>query len=459
MIAIRSPSYGIFFQTLIICVLCVITTVLYGSWGRPIWIDEFLHFAVGSFDSTSSAWSAIAGSTSNVNHGQTGIYMLINFWLLKLWGASEVALRLPSLLSAFLLCFFASFALRLRGYGLAWQALAIFIMLCQSYLMYYTGEARPYMPLASATIGTLCYAIAPLAMRKNISIRLVGIFSIIWGVLMHPYFALYWAVLFLFGFWLVWFSGEFRFTLSNFFKFLNVRLCLIGSFIYFLLASQTWLTGSPAFDRNPFEYIPQSKLYELLVWHHTTFMGFPNRGEKLLWFCALAPMFYVFLPKKSKTLINPTVPPMVLILLAMALTGIISSASYYQHYWILTRQWVGSIAIIAVAFVWLCASAVQLIADLLPKRLSSYFLWLAIFCLSLYFWRINSFNTLNRWTSFTTYLTDTVHREEVQAHGTLICPIAPDTWVRLANLNISASTAVWPIFKYYYQEDNPYCSK
>ena len=49
--------------------------------GRPIWIDEFVHFAFGAFGSTSEAWAAITTSINGVNHGQTGVYMLIDYWL------------------------------------------------------------------------------------------------------------------------------------------------------------------------------------------------------------------------------------------------------------------------------------------------------------------------------------------------------------------------------------------
>src|ERR1700741_4257591 len=74
--------------------------LVYASTGRPLWIDEFLHFAFGAFRSTVSAWHAIRHSIASINFGQTGIYMLLDYWLLKAFGANAVALRLPSILSA-----------------------------------------------------------------------------------------------------------------------------------------------------------------------------------------------------------------------------------------------------------------------------------------------------------------------------------------------------------------------
>ena len=29
---------------------------LYSSWGRPLWVDEYLHFVFGGFDSIGDAW-------------------------------------------------------------------------------------------------------------------------------------------------------------------------------------------------------------------------------------------------------------------------------------------------------------------------------------------------------------------------------------------------------------------
>ena len=61
---------------------CLLLVALNSSVGRPIWIDEFLHFTLGSHYSTSEAWDSInksiVGDESHigVNHGQTGIYMM-----------------------------------------------------------------------------------------------------------------------------------------------------------------------------------------------------------------------------------------------------------------------------------------------------------------------------------------------------------------------------------------------
>ena len=122
--------------------------VFYASIGRPLWIDEFLHFAFGGFTSTLSAWHAITNSIRAFNFGQTGLYMLVDYWLLKLFGANLLALRLPSLLSAGLMLWAGFEFLSKRRYGPLWQVNLLVCYLGQQTLMYYTGEARPYMALA-----------------------------------------------------------------------------------------------------------------------------------------------------------------------------------------------------------------------------------------------------------------------------------------------------------------------
>jgi hypothetical protein len=446
-------------QTATLWLGCTLVVLLYGSLGRPIWIDEFLHFATGSFDSTAAAWSAIAQSTANVNHGQTGIYMLVDYWLLTLFGADLVALRAPSLISAFLLCLFTAKALQIRGHSFSWQALAVFVMGSQSYLMYYAGEARPYMPLAMSCIGTAVYALATAPQRDNLSIKLVGIFSIISGVLMHPYFALYWLSLFIFGFWFSWFNGQFRFTIKDITTYLNVPLCVVGTAIYFLLASQTWLTGSPEFNRDPFEYISRADFYRLFVWHQSTFMGFPDRGEKLFAVSAVGPLIYFFLPPRFKTLCRPMIPPMVLIDLALLLTSLISLASYYQHYWILTRQWVGSIALIALAFTWLCAEIVSVVTRALPRQHARWVKYAGFLLILLYCWRSNAFNSTHRWHTLVDYFKQDIAHEVRSPPDSISCPITPEQWVDLANQNLRSQMSVWPIFKFYYLANNIYCKQ
>ena len=452
------PGYELV-RLLLLCVLSILSIALYGSFGRPIWIDEFLHFAIAAFDTTEQAWDVIRRSTTGVNHGQTGIYMLLDFWLLKIFGANVVALRIPSLLSTGLLLWACVIFMRLRGFGLLWQCFAILMLFCQPHLMYYAGEARPYMPLAATSIGTLVFAAATPAQRGEWSVRILGCGSICLGVSMHPYFSLYWLLIFCFGFWLGWLNEERSLSLQSVKKYLNIPVCIVGAVLYFGLASVTWLASHPRFDRDPFQQIPQSELLRLFVWHHTEFFGFPERGAWLLIAITAFVFAYIFLPLKLQFRLRPALGPAVLILLALGVSGLLSWMSYLQSYWILTRQWVASIALVAVGCAWLCAELVRIttktledrkvIANVSTKKLLNTLLVLSIV---LYGMRLNQHNLLYRVETFVSNLAQRDVVPTIQLEQTILCPMDNQAWSLLANLNVQKGGPVWTIFRKYYEQ-------
>jgi hypothetical protein len=77
------------------CLVGIAGLGLYSQYRHPIWIDEFLHFALGAFSGPDDGWEVIQQTILSFNFSQTGIYMMADFWLLKLFGADALALRLP----------------------------------------------------------------------------------------------------------------------------------------------------------------------------------------------------------------------------------------------------------------------------------------------------------------------------------------------------------------------------
>jgi hypothetical protein len=379
--------------------------------------------------------------------------------MLKMFGSDALVLRAPSLLSACLLYVFSAMLLRIRGFGFIWQIGAVFIIFGQSELMYYAGEARPYMPLATATVGTVVYAVASAEQRKQWSVRCVGFFSIALGVLMHPYFSVYWASAFLFGFWFAWLRDEVKLTPRDFMTYLNLPLCLIGTAAFFLLASQTWLAGSPVFDRNPFQFMQRAEIYRLFVYNQTTFLGVYSRGQIFLVLCAAISTLYIFCPEKLKRIVKPVVPPAVLVCLALTLTVAVSVMSYYQNYWILTRQWLASIALVGVGFTWFSAEFVRMLASRAPVKFQQMVATLVILCIGVYCWRASEHNAQTRWRAFVEYTKMPLVKTLEAPPKKILCPLSPERWIDLANDNAKAGEDVWPVFKYYYLADqaNPYC--
>jgi hypothetical protein len=98
-------------------VVAVFVTIAYSGFGKPIWIDEFLHFAFGAMG-TSEALTVLNRSLgAGVNWGQTPTMFILDHILLANFGANLWVLRLPSAIAGFVMIMLAVYFLRLRGIG------------------------------------------------------------------------------------------------------------------------------------------------------------------------------------------------------------------------------------------------------------------------------------------------------------------------------------------------------
>ena len=418
--------------------------VFYASIGRPLWIDEFLHFAFGGFTSTLSAWHAITHSIRAFNFGQTGIYMLVDYWLLKLFGANLLALRLPSILSAGLMLWAGFEFLSRRRYGGLWQVNLLVCYLGQQTLMYYTGEARPYMALAGASVGAFTYYILAPEERGSRSVRILGWLSILWGAAIHPYFAFYWLSLYVFGFLVTVYEKRAAFSWKSAISHLNLPLSVTGSVIYFGIGFATWMVHQPKLNFDPFQWVSRAKLYETFVEiSHFQFLG--NLGSSWLLFIGILCFVHLCLNAEAKTLSKRLLPPCLLIGVAMLLSAYVSWESFRHHYWILQRQWVASLALIPVAFIWLCAELTNLIS-----RVSAVSRWLfPTLCLAVITY--NSYpQTIDQSHSFLTAILNRHSSEPFVAPPPDSVPRDNDEWVALANQNVQSGGPVSPFFQIFY---------
>jgi hypothetical protein len=425
---------------------------LHASFGRPLWIDEFLHFIVGSAASVGDAWRMISESIYipnylqkfPINHGQTGMYMLLDYWLLKLFGANLVALRLPSLASAVWLFSSGIAVLRVRGYGFFWQLLVIPVVFCSSRLMYFAGEARPYMPLAAATVGVLAYYLT-VGERRTLPMRFLGAGSVILGCGMHPYFSLYWLGIFLFCFLLLAHEEKIPFSLKGMVKHVNLPLAFVGIIIYFSLSALTWGRGIVSLEFDPFAYIASNHLVKDFVrGSHLSFLG---RASWLLLAYALLVSVLCCMPfPRLRCRVRTLCGPVALIFSAFAISAVLVYISYTRGYWILERQWVASMALCAVAFVWLAAETVRL--------LDINFFWLSRFvsvCLFVCFtWKSVSLagNLYGKTAARLAALP--VSHEHIDTRT--FRSFTNEQWVGLANRNVSEGGPVWSIFRFYYED-------
>ena len=244
-------------------VLGIAILALYSSWDRPLWIDEYLHFVFGGFASWGEAWAAVQSSTTNINHGQTGFYFMLDYGLLQVFGANLFALRLPSLISGALLLFSVALFLRRKNLGAVAIGAAFLLLAAQPNLMYFVGEARPYLPMVASAVAALAYFSSTAEQRKTTPMKVFIWTTMVWGALMMPYYLLYLPVIATTCFVLAvrtWNFTEFR-------KFINLPLQITSVVVGVSIGALTWLRGSPNFQRDPWLII-RPLVDSLTIWHY-----------------------------------------------------------------------------------------------------------------------------------------------------------------------------------------------
>ncbi|MBD2653313.1 hypothetical protein H6G45_07380 [Synechocystis sp. FACHB-383] len=436
---------------------------LYSSFGRPLWIDEFLHFALGSYETTGEAWHVIRESILEINHGQTGIYMIINYWLMQIFGASTFWLRFPSLLSGLGLMLSTLYLFRLWQISFLWQFIGIMALGSQTQLMYFVGEARPYMPLVSATVCTLAYYSTPINLRSKFIFKIFGTLSVLIGVLFHPYFCIYWLGIVIFTYLQKLIEATEKFSFKSAIQHINVLLLLGGCLIFILLGESTWLRGgfSEKTNLDPFQWIKSEQLFtSFFQLNHLEFL------QSFLFPLIIASMTPVLLvaciPRLRSNYFKSFVSPILLMIFALAASILLSYISYLSNYWIMSRQWVASMALFPLGFVWLGYRI-----SVFFSRINSFLalLWIAIFFSPIIF----RFGQVIEWNI--KLISEDISQVEYQKK----CPLlsseqlkylesidyfgvpnnikneeANEYWVCLANQNVRYGGKVWKGFRSFY---------
>lgn len=301
----------------------VLTVLICALFGKPIWVDEVSSLALAAF----SPWEApkvFIDSLPNLNIAQTGFYFFITYIPLKLFGASIFWVRFPALISGFWLFFCAYHFFKRFELPFRWQLWGFLALFSSPTIVYHIAEGRVYMPLAAAIAGTLVFYSTPLHERN--SVNAIGWVSVVWGTLMHPYFIVYWGLIGLL-------------TLQEpFLKHWNKRLSLVGLGLYFGLGLTTWMTHPPgAMHFEPFQWLNKS----LPIWFQITLAHFQ--------FSQVIFSYFLVAILCSLFLLSPRRPALMLalglILGGLAMTAAISYLSYIKGYWIIHRQWIGSVTL------------------------------------------------------------------------------------------------------------------
>lgn len=338
-------------------VLGIAILALYSSWGRPLWLDEYLHFVFGGFATWGEAWAAVQSSTTNINHGQTGFYIMLDYGLLQAFGANLFALRLPSLISGGLLLFSVALFLRRKNLGAVAIAAAFLILAAHPNLMYFTGEARPYMPLVASSMAALAYFSSTPKQRATTPMKVFIWSTMVWGALMMPYYLVYLPVIALTCFVI----ARLRWNFTEFRKFINLPLQITSVALGVGIGALTWMRGSPNFQRDP--WLILRPLFDSLTLAH---------------YIALIALLILFIItiRLGRTDIRG---PILLFLSMGGMAVLFAVLSLVQSYWILPRQFIASQAIMTVAVVWGVGQALKATPRKEQRILASVYAILIVF--------------------------------------------------------------------------------
>lgn len=427
----------------------VIVLALYSSSNRPIWYDEMVYFVVGGFESLSDVVAVIRDTTTNVNQGVTGAHMLLTYMSLDLLGASPIALRLPSIIFGTYMLGAAFIALRARRVG-PWGVVAAPVVFAgQATLMYYVGEARTYIPLAAAIIGLLAYYSLDPATRTHWSVRALGWSAMLIGVTFHPYTAVYWPLVLVFC-WIVWsHSVHQRPSARSLVRFSNPLLVTVGCSVYVLVSSLTWMRGTAPRDVDPFFFLADP------LWRAITaqvLQGIYVHRELvvLVGILLIASGLLARSAISSRELMSRISPPIALIAIAWVSSALLAWISLSQDFWILPRQWVASLALAPIGFIWLVSALLESSRPRFPqisRSLGISFLfvcvWLAI---------APTLQQVRNFAEASLRQPQEWSRSDLVVRLDSAELVSEDEWVAFAQANLDSGGSVWPEFARYYSD-------
>lgn len=425
---------------------------LHASLGRPLWIDELSHFAFAAEPTTRDAWGRFLAAAVGNQHGQTGIYIILNYWTLTTLGIDPTWLRLPSILSGLLLFGSAIMLFRVLGLSVLWQLVLVGALTGQHLLMYYLGEARAYAPIPAAAAGLLLFYVAQPLHPGHRGLLCFGIAVAVFGAIIHPYFALYWPAVCLVAYVHRQARTREAFSLGSLIRFANPGLVALGAGLYLLLAALTWLRAQPQFSFDPFEWLHRQHgaLAQFTNYSHTQFLHGHYRAAAV--FTIVTVVGAVALPAPMRGCRRALWAPAVLMLLAVAVSLLLGWISYVSDYWILARQWIGSVALLAIGLVWFWAEAARIWSRVAPP------IGLAV-CLAAGLLVSGQAMTAHR-ERLSALQAHLAHPRAAALPGNCEPPAAfgptgpsIDAWndrlVALANRNVTCGGPVWPVFRSY----------
>jgi hypothetical protein len=236
----------------------------------------------------------------------------------------------------------------------------------QSFLMYFVGEARPYLPLAATVCAIAFYYSLPLFTRQRPIFATIGWSTMLIGVMNHGYFIGYLIALAGFFYFADVYLGESKLNFRQFFKWTNPWLISTAIFVALLVRGVSAIrVGSPdLFTRDQqWDFIrPYGGLINVWVDNHLQFLPLPQSAASTILIAFALASALVFAWSVRNTYLRPLFVALAYMWLALFLTLGLVLVSWVTGYQILNRQWVASLAITPVAFTWICAEISRLLS-------------------------------------------------------------------------------------------------
>lgn len=414
--------------------------LFFAPWNKPLWLDEGLHFSMGNM-SLQQALQTVDFTTIEINHGQTGVYMLFDWLLMQAFGANLFFLRLPSLITGAVLLWALVLFLRGRSLPWIWQFMGILAISSTPVFIYFLGEARPYMALAGSAVCMLAYFAAPVNQREQMSMRIIGFLGIVVGSTFHPYWIYFLVLTAVFGYFLRWLNGSRPTGLKAIFRFAGGWLTVTALGLFLLVGQLTWMRWVREFAYDPFEMIGSSEIFwaRFRVNH-----VFADSTVLIAVFAIIG--IAVLAVKRGKSVFRLAIPPIILYLLAVLSSLGVSFLSINRGYWIFERQWVAGAILSSIAILWFFGSIDReaITSRTWLLRLPSAF-FLALVAFSFYGSVQSHLQNQDSWRmQLEAFAADERPIQEVMTE------FSDADMVYAANVNAVRGGAVWPIFTDWY---------
>lgn len=333
-------------ETFVAFGVIALLSLVFSGFNRPIWIDEYLHFAMAGIP-WGQTFELMASTNANVNHGQSWLHQTLSVATLSILGAGTIGLRFVSWVATIgmLVAFYAL----LRTFSVPPTLKLMFagVLVAIPTTAFELGNSRSYIFLMTATAVSAWVLFSTMILEKtNIFHVLAFTGAVLVGAMSHPYFPVV-----LCGIVAAFLMSQFLVTRS--FIFIReqriVRLFLISVLAGVVSVAAgyfTWMRGSPDFaGEDPFGWLPVG-------------IEFFTITTILLSLVAITLVVFAAIPQ-SHSLRIPIEPKLAagltLVILGPALALLFSWVSIARDYLVLPRQWLPGIILFSLGVTLLLA--------------------------------------------------------------------------------------------------------